>query len=51
MPHTNIDTAKEAFSAIVADVNTRLDHIETEADARINIVNRLLTDVLLWPLV
>jgi hypothetical protein len=50
MRSTRLDAARDAFAAIVADVQDRLDDIATEADARIQIINRVLTDVLFWPL-
>jgi hypothetical protein len=44
----NVDVAAEAFSRLAADVQNRMDSILSEADARLQLINRILVDVLGW---
>jgi len=44
-----IDGAHERFVALAADVAEYINSVETEADTRFKIINRILTEVLGWP--
>lgn len=44
----NIDEAKEFFQTMVNEVTPRLNEIKTEQDARFQLINRLLIEVLGW---
>ncbi len=44
-----VDGAFEKFKALREELKPRLSEIETEQDARFQIINRLLTEVLGWP--
>lgn len=45
----SLDRAFETFKALREELKPRLAEIETEQDARFQIINRLLTEVLDWP--
>lgn len=45
----NLDDAQKVFSSIVEDTEKNLDKIRTEEDAKIQIILRILTEVLGWP--
>jgi len=47
--HASLDQARERFEALAAEVSTRKDEIETEQDARFQVIDRILTEVLGWP--
>lgn len=44
----NLDSSFNAAIALCSDVQSRLDQIETEQDARVQLINRFLTEVLGW---
>jgi cold shock CspA family protein/GTPase SAR1 family protein len=44
----NLDRSFEVAKALCADVSSRAMEIETEQDARVQIINRFLTEVLGW---
>lgn len=44
----NIDEAQQAFSSLRSEINDNLENIISEEDAKIQIVLRLLTEVLGW---
>ena len=46
----SLDKSYDVAKALVEDVQARLSQIETEQDARIQIINRFITDVLGWDL-
>jgi hypothetical protein len=46
----SIDRAHERFKAVAADVEKNLARIKTEQDARFQIINRVITEVLGWPI-
>lgn len=48
-PVEPIDGAHERFVALAADVAEYINSVETEADTRFKIIDRILTDVLGWP--
>lgn len=43
-----VDTAFSLAAALVADVSTRIAQIATEEDARVQLINRFLTEILGW---
>lgn len=43
-----LDNSYKIAQALCSDIQTRLDKIETEQDARIQVINRFLTEVLGW---
>jgi len=45
-----VDAAYDRFKSVVDDVAAYLNSVETEADTRLKVVNRLLVEVLGWPL-
>jgi hypothetical protein len=44
-----IDAAHDAFKSLVLEVADYMDSVETEADVRLKVINRVLVEVLLWP--
>jgi energy-coupling factor transporter ATP-binding protein EcfA2 len=46
-----IDTAHQRFVELREEVASYLDSVNTEADARLKIIDRVFTEVLLWPYV
>ncbi len=44
----DIDEANQRLVNLVADVQPRLDHIQSEQDARFQLINRILVEVLGW---
>ena len=44
-----IDAAYAAFQGLTRECAAYLNSVETEADTRLKIIDRLLTEVLLWP--
>lgn len=44
-----IDVAYAAFQKFMHEYGTYLNSVETEADTRLKIIDRLLVQVLLWP--
>ena len=44
----NIDIAKENFEVILSDIAPRIDEIRTEQDARFQLIDRFLVEVLGW---
>ena len=45
-----IDAAYEAFKHLTREVAGYLNSVETEADTRLKIIDRILVEVLHWPL-
>lgn len=45
-----IDVAYEAFNSLVTEVDGYKDSIRTEADTRLKVIDRVLDEVLRWPL-
>jgi hypothetical protein len=45
-----VDAAYDRFQSVVHEVAGYLNSVETEADTRLKVVNRLLVEVLGWPL-
>jgi predicted type IV restriction endonuclease len=45
----NIDKAHQNFKTIAKEVAKNINRIKTEEDARFQIINRIVTDVLGWP--
>lgn len=43
-----LDQAKTAFDDIISEISSRLHHIENEADTRFQVIDRVLTEVLMW---
>jgi hypothetical protein len=44
----NIDTAKERFDSLCQELDLSPPPLETEQDARIHIIDRILIEVLGW---
>lgn len=44
----SLDSSFKIAEALCADIEPRLDQIETEQDARVQLINRFLTEVLGW---
>ena len=44
----SLDSSFKIAEALCSDVQSRLDQIETEQDARVQLINRFLTEVLGW---
>ena len=45
-----IDVAHQAFQRLCGEIHEYKDSIRTEADTRLKVINRILEEVLLWPL-
>ncbi|MFF7172276.1 AAA family ATPase [Streptomyces pseudovenezuelae] len=44
-----IDVAHARFREIRAEISAYADSVETEADTRLKVIDRIITEVLLWP--
>lgn len=44
-----VDDSEQSFSKILEEVNSNIENIVSEEDSKIQIINRLLTEVLGWP--
>lgn len=44
----NVDGAYEALQVLLAEAEPRLSEIETEQDSRLQLINRMLTEILGW---
>jgi GTPase SAR1 family protein len=45
-----IDVAHQAFQALVGEIDIYKDSIKTESDTRLKVIDKVLDEVLLWPL-